>query len=239
MPSVLDRLPSLRFLRQARGGMAEAVEIGVVVALMAGVFTWRAVQWAMMPGPATSADDAGLLAMMADEAWMMALAAGVLAWRGWRIGDLGLRPCWRTTGQGLGLAVVVQGIGWLAGALADLADTGSTLPDPVAETESETLAPEGGLSLPVVAAFSAMNAFHEEALLSGYLLAALRRHGPAVALGVSGLVRVAYHVYQGPTGALSVLVAGTVLSVWSWRTRRTWPAIVAHATTDLVGLAWA
>ena len=69
--------------------------------------------------------------------------------------------------------------------------------------------------------------------------AAIALLGPGTGLGVSGLVRVAYHVYQGPTGALSVLVAGTVLSVWSWRTRRTWPAIVAHATTDLVGLAWA
>jgi membrane protease YdiL (CAAX protease family) len=42
-----------------------------------------------------------------------------------------------------------------------------------------------------------------------------------------------YHIYQGPVGALSVLVFGLVLSLFYLRTGRLFPVVVAHVIADV------
>ena len=57
------------------------------------------------------------------------------------------------------------------------------------------------------------------------------------AVGVSLLVRVLYHLYQGPMGAISVLGFGLILSLYYVRTQRLWPIVVAHILADVLAFA--
>ncbi|MCF5939434.1 CPBP family intramembrane metalloprotease, partial [Xanthomonas perforans] len=62
------------------------------------------------------------------------------------------------------------------------------------------------------------------------------RYGPAVAVNVSVAVRASYHLYQGPIGAINILMFGLILGWWVARRGRLWPAILAHGALDLLGL---
>jgi membrane protease YdiL (CAAX protease family) len=86
----------------------------------------------------------------------------------------------------------------------------------------------------VVTAFA--NGWAEEVIVVGYLLTRLRqlRVRPAVALFCSGLLRGAYHLYQGFGAGLGNVAMGLVFGyVWD-RTGRLWPLIVAHGLIDTV-----
>jgi membrane protease YdiL (CAAX protease family) len=72
-------------------------------------------------------------------------------------------------------------------------------------------------AVPVVATALVNGAF-EEVFLLGFLARSLRGYGIALAIGISLLVRILYHSYQGPLGMLSVLLFGIVLSVYYMRT---------------------
>jgi membrane protease YdiL (CAAX protease family) len=79
---------------------------------------------------------------------------------------------------------------------------------------------------------------HMKIFLLGFLIRGLRRYGLAVALGASLLVRVLYHTYQGPLGAMWVLVFGAVLSVYFIESGKLFPAVVAHAIADVAPFLW-
>jgi len=88
-----------------------------------------------------------------------------------------------------------------------------------------------------VLAMSVVNGLYEEVFLLGYLQSALERFGLAFAVGASLLVRVAYHTYQGPAGAVSVLAFGLILSAYFARRRSLWPVVSAHMFADIGGFA--
>ena len=56
----------------------------------------------------------------------------------------------------------------------------------------------------------------------------------AAVVGVSLLVRVLYHLYQGPLGALSILVFGIVITVYFVMSNKLWPPVVCHVVADVV-----
>ncbi|MGH6754620.1 MAG: CPBP family intramembrane glutamic endopeptidase [Pseudoxanthomonas sp.] len=45
-----------------------------------------------------------------------------------------------------------------------------------------------------------------------------------------------YPLYQGPVGAISLILVGLILGWWFARTGRLWPAIIAHGPMDLLAL---
>lgn len=51
------------------------------------------------------------------------------------------------------------------------------------------------------------------------------------------LVRVLYHLYQGPLGAISILLTGTIFGIYYWKTRKLWPVAFAHIFADFAGFA--
>jgi membrane protease YdiL (CAAX protease family) len=55
-----------------------------------------------------------------------------------------------------------------------------------------------------------------------------------VAVGVSLLVRVLYHLYQGPLGAVYVGAFGLVLSLYYVASGKLFPVVLAHALWDIV-----
>lgn len=93
------------------------------------------------------------------------------------------------------------------------------------------------ISLGPLLAMSLVNGIYEEVFLLGYLQRALEGFGASFAVGVSLLVRVLYHLYQGPSGALYVLGFGLVLGLYFLRTRELWPVAFAHIFADFAGFS--
>lgn len=79
-----------------------------------------------------------------------------------------------------------------------------------------------------------VNGTHEEVFLLALLLRGLRRYGLPVALGISLLVRLSYHLYQGPLGAVYVTMFGLVLSLYYVASGKLFPVVIAHALWDII-----
>jgi uncharacterized protein len=115
--------------------------------------------------------------------------------------------------------------------LAQLFSADELAAQPIAE-----IASHAHPSLVWVIALSMINGLYEETFLLGYLVRGFAAVGASFAIGLSLLVRVLYHLYQGPLGAVSVLVFGVVVGCYYWRTRSLWPAVFAHTLADVVAL---
>jgi uncharacterized protein len=90
--------------------------------------------------------------------------------------------------------------------------------------------------IPVLIVTAFANGWAEEVIVVAFLLTRLRqlRVNPVAALLASGLLRGAYHLYQGFSAGLGNIVMGLVFAyVWQ-RTGRLWPLIIAHAIIDTV-----
>lgn len=91
-----------------------------------------------------------------------------------------------------------------------------------------------GMTVASVVAFSMVNGAFEEVFLLGALVNGLRGYGISVAVGLPLLVRILYHLYQGPLGAVWVLSFGIVLTLGYIATRQLWPSVFAHTLWDIV-----
>jgi uncharacterized protein len=75
----------------------------------------------------------------------------------------------------------------------------------------------------------------EEVTFRGYLLTSLRtRHGPLAAIGLSALFFAVIHL--DPVRFAPVLFLGALFGWLAWRSGSIWPAIVAHATNNGLGV---
>ena len=93
------------------------------------------------------------------------------------------------------------------------------------------------LGVGTVAVTSLVNAIFEEVFVCAYVITALKeKRGLALAVNVSVALRVAYHLYQGALGALTIAPIGLLFAYWYVRSGRLWPVIVAHALLDFIGL---
>lgn len=93
--------------------------------------------------------------------------------------------------------------------------------------------------IPVLIAAAFANGWAEEVIVVGYLLTRLRQMkvNPILALGVSSLLRGAYHLYQGFGAGLGNVVMGVVFG-YAWRrSGRLWPLVIAHGLIDTVAFA--
>ena len=90
------------------------------------------------------------------------------------------------------------------------------------------------VSLSTVVPMAIINGAYEEIFLLGFLLRGLRGYGVSTAIGISLLVRLLYHLYQGPIGAISILALGMIFSVYYVRTERLFPVVFAHIIADII-----
>ena len=60
---------------------------------------------------------------------------------------------------------------------------------------------------------------------------------PMTALNMSVALRLAYHLYQGPVGVVSIVPMGLILGFAYMRWKRLWPLVIAHGLMDFVALA--
>ena len=231
MPAPLRFLrfrPPLHELRRGVERLPVGVEVGVIVLIFAGWFVSLTVASWGLDGDAGTLTDADMVTLIAHEVALAAAAGGVLWLRGWTPAHFSqpLAPM-ATLGTALVLALVAQALhlgNWLL-----------LGPPPGSVAEAAPQAGAAAASVAVVLLFSLVNGLYEEFFLCGYLLAALRGRGAAVALGVSAAVRVSYHLYQDLPGVASVLTTGLVFSLYHWHRRRLGPVVLAHAALD----AWA
>ncbi len=92
---------------------------------------------------------------------------------------------------------------------------------------------ESSATLPAILAVSIVNPIFEETIVVGYIVKALEKSAiPAVIIGVSVLVRMSYHIYQGPIILVSILPMGILFAYIYWRWRKLWTLILAHAVLD-------
>ena len=207
------------------------LDLVVVTALCFGWFIVASVLAVMAGFPAQPFSDAALIGIVLIELLFGALALGYLRLRGHELRVLFPRPSIPESVLGVGLYVASALASWLLVATCLPHDTGGQ-PQPIEEMVSNASISAG----PVVGA-SLINGLYEEMFLVGYLQRGLQAEGHSFAIGVSLLVRVLYHLYQGPMGAISVLGFGLVLGLYYARTKRLWPIVVAHILADVLALA--
>jgi uncharacterized protein len=70
----------------------------------------------------------------------------------------------------------------------------------------------------------------EEVTFRGYVLSALARRRPAIAIGGSALLFAAMHV--DPVRFVAVLALGVLFGWLAWRADSIWPAVAAHAANN-------
>ena len=193
-----------------------------MVALCFGWFILGSL-WSVSAGFRSGAiTDASLLGIVGFELVIGPIALIVLRSRGYAMTDLLPSPSW--TGCAVGALLYIACLLAIRIVLAPLADSSSQPIDQLMATARPSLA--------VVLLLSVVNGLYEEVFLLGYLMKGFRHRGASFALGLSLLVRVLYHLYQGPHGALSVAVAGLVFGLFYLRTGWLWPVVFAHMLAD-------
>ena len=205
-----------------------AFEFALVVAIFSGWFIFSSVNAVLtgFPNPSISNKDAYALVVLEFVAF--SVAASVLWSRGWRLEDFRPRVTWWFTGLG----AVLFGVTLMVNLPFFLVDDGALAGKAFVQEFGKSIS----ISLPVALLLSVVNGAFEEFFLSRYIVEALAHYGAAIALGCSALIRVTYHLYQGPLGAVSVLLFGVVVTGFYWRYRQIWPVMVAHMLADFVAL---
>jgi membrane protease YdiL (CAAX protease family) len=212
-----------------RAPRRQYTDAAIVTAICFGWFILLSIQAVLAGFPTEKFDDASLLSIAVFEIVMGALALAFLRYRGYPLAPLVPLP--NAVGCLVGLALYLAS--WVASWPVDHMFGAKIL----ATQPIEQMVEGAELSMPTVLAVSVVNGLYEEVFLVGYLLRALESLGAPFAIGATGLVRVLYHLYQGPVGAVEVLVFGLIFAVYFWRTRKLWPLVFAHIVADFAGFA--
>jgi membrane protease YdiL (CAAX protease family) len=169
--------------------------------------------------------ESGMLQLVGLEVFLGGMAILILRSRGFDIASLYPHPSW----TGIGLGVLVAIVAALAGSAAMAPFSYSQYSEPL-----ERLMGGSPIGLSTLVLLGLVNGTYEEIFLLGFLLRGLRGYGLSIALGVSLLVRVLYHLYQGPLGAMYVGAFGLVLSLYYVSSGRLFPVVFAHALWDIL-----
>lgn len=152
--------------------------------------------------------------------------------RGWTLDRLGLRPTLRDVGVGALLAVA----GYVASitVLSVFAALSQIIEQPITQGDPGF---EAGIALATIAAVSIVNPIFEEIFVSGYVISVLKgRTTFWTAVGASAVIRLGYHLYQGPAGLIGIAPVALIFASSYYRGGRLWPLIVAHGLLDFFGL---
>jgi membrane protease YdiL (CAAX protease family) len=177
-------------------------------------------------------NNAALFATVILEVVQLGLLSWFLRIRGWTLEKFGLSFSWRATAAGLGLLaftyVVTLGAQYAAQIIFDYDLAAAIARIPKVDPD---------LSMQLVFIVSVVNGIFEELFVAGYIITSLtERRGMWVAINASVVVRLLYHLYQGPIGVMTVVPMGLLYGYVYSRTRRLWPLVVAHVLVDIISL---
>jgi membrane protease YdiL (CAAX protease family) len=171
--------------------------------------------------------DSGLAVIIVMELMLGSVAAAVLWVRSYPLPTLLPRPSW----GGLGIAAVLYMAVSACSGLISVAVSGH-MAQPVAD-----MVASAHVSLYTLIPLSLVNGTYEEVFLLAFLQRGLRRLGASNAIGITVLVRLLYHTYQGPVGVMSVLAYGLVVGLYYWRSGRLFPVIAVHVAADFAAFS--
>jgi len=206
-------------------------EFFIVVVGAFGYFILGSVIAFFYPTPQIPISNATLRFLLVYESVVLLALLTLLRLRDWPLSHIGIRPTLMGTLVGAGLAAAAY-LAYVAVFLV-----AAILSPYVQQIADERAFVTAGLDLALIIAVSVVNPIFEEVFVCGYVISALMgRRGFWTAVNVSIGLRLAYHLYQGPIGVISIIPLGLVFAYWYARTGRLWPVVVAHAIFDLVAL---
>lgn len=184
-------------------------------------------------GGALVFDNAALIGLVTMEIVQSVFLVWFLHVRGWTLEKVGLRISWRGTGLGWLLLLTTYVVAMAAQSLGKL-----WLPVQTHEAMAHYPTADRNLSMQLVFVASTVNGIFEELFVAGYIITALREvRGVWTAINVSTVVRLLYHLYQGPLGIVTIVPMGLIYGYAYARTRQLWPLIFSHMLIDIIGLS--
>jgi uncharacterized protein len=188
------------------------------------------------PGsPAPVFNDAQLLGIIIFEVIQLGFLGWFLRIRGWTLEKFGLSFSWQGTVAGLALLVFTYALALGAQYIAQVIFNYD-----IEAAAARAPKVDAGLSMQLVFLVSVVNGIFEELFVAGYIITTMTaRRGMWAAINTSVVVRLLYHLYQGPIGVMTVVPMGLLYGYVYSRTRQLWPLIVAHVLLDIIGLALA
>ncbi len=206
-----------------------AIEFLIVIGLTYGLMIYSELELVFHPHAFQDYFTNGqLLSLVVYELFVGGLAVAVLWFNGHKVSDHKAEFTARTVLDSLLLLMASM----LAASVLDYLVLFAAGPD---RMQPATSLPSS-LSPRVVLLVSLVNPVFEEGILLAYVVRVLRSQGLPIALGVSLLLRLVTHLYQGPPAATQILPIGLVFSGYYWVTRKIWPPVLAHALLDFIGL---
>jgi len=204
-------------------------EFILVVLTAFGYFIFGSLLSIFYPYPAAPVSEASLQSLLIYESVVMLILWKFLSLRGWKLQQLWLVPSVKDTLIGFGLAFVAYIAYLIVWSISTRFVPGLN------EQAGSLVAPN--LRLGTVLIVSVLNPLFEEIFVCGYVIAALfKSRNVSFAVNVSVGIRLAYHLYQGGVGVVSIIPLGFIFAYWYARTGRLWPVIVAHGIFDFLGL---
>lgn len=184
-------------------------------------------------GGALVFDNSALLNIVSFELLQSVFLVWFLRVRGWTLEKIGLSASWRGTWHGwlllLGTYLVLMGLQWLVDQF---------MPSQLQAAAQRYPTADPKVSMQLVFLASTVNGMFEELFVAGYVITAIRdARGVWTAINVSTVIRLLYHLYQGPLALITIVPMGLIFGYYYTRTRQLWPLIVAHVLVDIIGLS--
>jgi uncharacterized protein len=198
-------------------------EAAIVSIICFGFFIYWSTEAVLSNFPQAKFTDNGNTWSIVIEGMLTLIALVYLRSRNFDITSLYPKPDLRGTLLGLGVFILA----WLVGIIA-------TTPFAYSAQPMMTEFSYTNVSLASTVIYAMVNGVFEEVFLLGVLVRGLRGYGLSVAIGAPLLVRVLYHLYQGPLGAVWILAFGLTFTFVYLRTKQLWPLAFAHILWDIV-----
>ncbi len=224
-------------LEEAIRRLPVGIEFLVVVTWAFGLPIFASIMSLGVPGNSAAPvfTNAELLATIIFEVIQLGFLSWFLRIRGWTLEKFGLSFSWSGTAFGLVLLACTLALTMGAQSAAQF----------IFDYDIEAAAARApkvdpALSMQLVFLVSVVNGIFEELFVAGYIITSLTaRRGMWVAINVSVVVRLLYHLYQGPIGIMTVVPMGLLFGYAYARTHQLWPLVVAHVLVDIVALSLA
>lgn len=200
--------------------------LGITYGLMLIPALWRAATSSVLAPVVFS--DGRMAGMVLFQLFTGSLALLILRLNGWHRSDLHLDFSFLDLGIGLLLFLGVMVWHFMAfNVVRGIAPESALL---------KGLGVSGNLSLPVILLVCVINPLFEEGILLGYVMKVMRPQGFGVACGISVLLRLSTHLYQGPFAVITILPIGIIFSAFYWKSNKLWPVVFAHLVMDALPL---
>lgn len=204
------------------------METAIVIGFAFGPFIYSSTLELIEPSTLPASAE-GFEALMIHEIIVGALLLAFLIVRGWRFSELGFaRFHWMDAVSGISLTVLsifIYQVLWLLFA-----------PPEVAQSQDVLGVDSNGVSPLLIVLFSILNGSFEELFVCAYLLSAWRSAPAQLLIAASALLRLSYHLYQGPYAAFALFPLGIIFAWYFVSQRRLLPLIIAHAALDALAL---